>query len=262
MQVNIESVRLRPKRWVSRTNWWIRFASRDSRENMGQYHSWFASTDKTVIRIHHWVVPRPAVVSISLWSNTHILAFITTRCSSNELAQTRTPSIQNPTTNATSTSVWLNKFSKSRVVLSVSEDWCTFIDILLSLSPCRLRSCEAASEMLRAYRNKMDDEKQWANQMTIKVNTIKEVKSSRDAEREYQQALVSATCLVLRSFAEIPDHIRILDLILTAGQHAGHVVSVYPLSIRPDNFNLSREPTLLIRAWTTSSRQPKQSHRS
>ena len=45
----------------------------------------------------------------------------------------------------------------------------------------------------------MDDEKQWANQMTIKVNTIKEVKSSRDAEREYQQALVSTLCLsVLR----------------------------------------------------------------
>lgn len=46
--------------------------------------------------------------------------------------------------------------------------------------------------MLRAYRTKMDEEKQWANQMTIKVNTIKEVKSSRDAEREYQQALVSS----------------------------------------------------------------------
>lgn len=51
----------------------------------------------------------------------------------------------------------------------------------------RLRSCEAASELLRAYRNKMDDERQWASQATIRVNAVKTARPSVDR----QQALVS-----------------------------------------------------------------------
>lgn len=72
---------------------------------------------------------------------------------------------------------------------------CPYEDTLCSLAAvcwkcvhgrCRLRSCEAASELLRAYRNKMDEERNWASQATVRVNAVKTARPSVDR----QQALV------------------------------------------------------------------------
>ncbi|XP_037582729.1 uncharacterized protein LOC119466304 isoform X16 [Dermacentor silvarum] len=47
----------------------------------------------------------------------------------------------------------------------------------------RLRSCEAASELLRAYRNKMDEERNWASQATVRVNAVKTARPSVDRQQ-------------------------------------------------------------------------------
>ncbi|XP_067144023.1 microtubule-actin cross-linking factor 1 isoform X6 [Centruroides vittatus] len=54
----------------------------------------------------------------------------------------------------------------------------------------RLRSCEAASELLRTYKSKMEVEKVWANEMSFKIEEIKPVKHPVvDAEKEMEKLM-------------------------------------------------------------------------